>query len=989
MSVTLGDAFVRVRPDTDNFEAETKSGIGSGLKKVAGLIGVTLFGKALKDGANAVVGKASDLNETVNKSSVIFGKNADAILRWSTRSDKAFGLTQASALASAASFGDMFSQIGFTEKASARMSKSTVKMAADLGSFNNLETDDVLDRISASLRGEFDSLQAVIPNINAARVQTKALAMTGKESAESLTAQEKAAATLAIIHKDGARAMGDFKRTQDGYANSNKVVAAQVENLKTKIGSALLPIWQAASNVLRTEVMPPALEFADKVLPKIAAGVSKWVGSGDPGEMVGKLKTELSGIDWPGIGESIADLGDSFTTLGKGLSGVSLDTVNDTVSVFGEVIGFAADHVDLLAKALPFLVGGLIAYRGAQLVNNAVGRDSIIGFGLQLAATRSLTLANRELAASLASVNGASGGMVSGVSTATTRVSRLGQVAKVAGGAAGIAAIAHGTQETNKALGVLETTAGGALTGFAVGGPWGAAIGAGVGLLGGLWKATRKTSNEMPTAADAAKKYATQIDAIANASGRARRAEILRLLQMEDGVIPAAQQLGIDTNVLVAALGGNDRAVRKINGAWKTHQGVLDAMNLEKITTFLTDQGWALSQSDQQLDENRAALKKWDGKLRDSGAEVGRMNPKLRLLGNVKPSSKWSALYSADLETATHTTRTKVTEIGAGIEGASGKWKVDMGPLQRRIVGGLGGLSNVATAKANEVGVDIGTGLKTGLGSMFQNVINEAIRIVNGAIQAGKKEADAHSPSRRTHELGRDLGKGLAGGLVSTGDMVAKAAEQVTEKAIDALQKKLESAQGLLSRLGSQFHNISSTVRDAFAPDLLSSESVSDFFTSGTSALDKLKGLSAARKKLLGMGASRGFITQLFQSGNSNLITELAGGSRGQLQDAQSLFGQTNKWAKFLGDSVAWNSTSGGQVLGDRINGVRDEIRELRKDLRDARGRQHAAEHRGGKGRDGIDNGRPNIVQNIYDKSGDPRKTANESARHFAFAGGG
>ena len=67
-----------------------------------------------------------------------------------------------------------------TGKEAANTSQQVVQFAADLGAFNNVETADVLERIQAGFRGEYDSLQALIPNINALRVQKEALAETGK-----------------------------------------------------------------------------------------------------------------------------------------------------------------------------------------------------------------------------------------------------------------------------------------------------------------------------------------------------------------------------------------------------------------------------------------------------------------------------------------------------------------------------------------------------------------------------------------------------------------------------------------------------------------------------------------------------------------------------------------------------------------------------------------------------------------------------------------
>lgn len=219
------------------------AGISGKLSSVRAPAAAALGGIAI--GAFKAVQGASDLNETVSKSQAIFGSQAGAMNTWAGGAAKSMGLSKAAALDAASGFGDMFSQIGFSGKAAADMSRNVVGLSADLGSFNNLPTADVNERIAAAFRGEYDSLQALIPNINAARVESEAMAATGKKTAKELTAQEKATAVLAIVQKDGAKAAGDFERTQGGAANQTKIAQATAQNLAAEFGQKLLPAYVA------------------------------------------------------------------------------------------------------------------------------------------------------------------------------------------------------------------------------------------------------------------------------------------------------------------------------------------------------------------------------------------------------------------------------------------------------------------------------------------------------------------------------------------------------------------------------------------------------------------------------------------------------------------------------------------------------------------------------------------------------------------------
>lgn len=273
MALTVAQGVVEVTADASGIPKRIASDIdgSQGELEAAGTrAGGSIFGAIMKSavvlGGLAVVGNfiggsvkgASDLNETVSKSKTIFGDFYAGIDQWTDRSAKTLGLSKEAALDAATGFGNMFSQLGFVGQAAADMSRAVVQTSADLGSFNNLETSDVAERMSAAFRGEYDSLQALIPNINAARVEQEAMAATGKTNAAELTAQEKATAVLAIVQKDGAAAAGDFAKTAEGAANKQKTMTASLEDQQAKLGGLLLPAWQGFLGFL-TDTAIPAL----------------------------------------------------------------------------------------------------------------------------------------------------------------------------------------------------------------------------------------------------------------------------------------------------------------------------------------------------------------------------------------------------------------------------------------------------------------------------------------------------------------------------------------------------------------------------------------------------------------------------------------------------------------------------------------------------------------------------------------------------------
>lgn len=302
--------------------------VGTAMKAAGSAIAAAGIGGLLKDSLSA----ASNLNETINKSNTIFGQNAGVVSKWAQNSARSVGLSRQAALEAAAGFGNMFTQLGFAGDQAANLSTQVVQMSADLGSFNNLPTADVADRISAAFRGEYDSLQALIPNINAARVEQEAMAMTGKTVASSLTAQEKAAATLAIVQKDGAAAMGDFAKTSDGLANSQKILSAEWDNAKGRLGELL--VGPAASFT----------QWLTDMIPKVAA-FGGWI---------------RDNADW------LVPLG---VVIGTVVAAVKIWTIAQAALNFV----LAANPVGLVIVAIAALVAGLVvAYQKSETFREIV-----------------------------------------------------------------------------------------------------------------------------------------------------------------------------------------------------------------------------------------------------------------------------------------------------------------------------------------------------------------------------------------------------------------------------------------------------------------------------------------------------------------------------------------------------------------------------------------------------------------------------------------
>ncbi len=289
-----------------DFGSDALKKYGEQAMKVGGMLtlGVTTPLAMMGKGA---ISAASDLSESMSKSEVVFGDMADSMAAFYDTAAASMGMSKQAAAEAAGTFGNLFQAMGLGQEDAAGMSKNLLQLGADLASFNNMNPTEVLDKLRAGLVGEAEPLRALGVNLSAARMEMEAArlgivkttvdqgalteahdkynlavqkliearrkygagstqaaaasmavakaeeaiqeAMAG--STEELTTAQKAQAAYAIIMQDTKLAQGDFARTSDGLANSQRILAAQFADLQAELGTQLLPIAVKVAEVLK------------------------------------------------------------------------------------------------------------------------------------------------------------------------------------------------------------------------------------------------------------------------------------------------------------------------------------------------------------------------------------------------------------------------------------------------------------------------------------------------------------------------------------------------------------------------------------------------------------------------------------------------------------------------------------------------------------------------------------------------------------------
>lgn len=292
----FGQGLMTAEKDTKKFS----SNVDKYSKKMAAAFAVAAAAAAtmaIKIGLDSVKA-ASDLNEEISKSEVIFGDVAGEIQAFAKTADKALGLTQKEALTAASTFATFGKASGLTGKDLAKFSKGATTLASDLASFYNTNADEAITAIGAALRGESEPIRKFGVLLDESTLKAKAMELGLYDGKGALDAQAKSLATYEVILDQTGDAQGDFGRTSDGLAGQQKILRAQIENLKTSLGETLLPTMK---DVI-TQANFLAAAFGGK----------------DPESLTERAR-ELAGV-YDGQGAGAYNLGLALTNVGKAFS---------------------------------------------------------------------------------------------------------------------------------------------------------------------------------------------------------------------------------------------------------------------------------------------------------------------------------------------------------------------------------------------------------------------------------------------------------------------------------------------------------------------------------------------------------------------------------------------------------------------------------------------------------------------------------------------
>lgn len=355
----LGDSIKDAGDKTITFGDLLKANLLSDyIQKGIGKIAEGFWG-FLKKGVDL----ASNLQEVQNVVDTTFGDGAEQIYSWSEAAAESFGMSSLQAQNFNGTLGAMLKSMGLTDDAVLKMSTDMVGLAGDMASFYNLDVETAFEKIRAGISGETEPLRQLGINMSVANLEAYALSQGIETAYDKMSQSEQAILRYNYLMSVTADAQGDFAKTSDSFANQQRILQLQWENLSASLGQKLLP---SLNNVLITanEKLPQA-ERSIENIGRILGTVTEFA--------LDNHEAILSLIAAYGTFYGVMKAGNTVSTAVTAIKSLTTATKSAEAAQHGMNAAAAANPYVLLASAIAAVTVGFIAFaNSADTVHNRI-----------------------------------------------------------------------------------------------------------------------------------------------------------------------------------------------------------------------------------------------------------------------------------------------------------------------------------------------------------------------------------------------------------------------------------------------------------------------------------------------------------------------------------------------------------------------------------------------------------------------------------------
>ena len=249
----IQDESKKCDSSVDDSSGNISESLTGAFKAVVSSAAFIKVGQMLLQLAGQSIELASDLEEVQNVVDVTFGsEGSKKIEKWASEAAAKFGLTELQAKRYSSTLGAMMKSSGMTEDQIADMSMNLAGLAADMASFYNMDFDTAFSKIQSGMAGMSMPLRQLGIDMSESAVAAYAQAAGFETAFDKMSESEQMIVRYGYLMQATADAQGDFARTSDSFANSQRRMTTGFDTLKAQLGEALLPIATQVSDAVAT-----------------------------------------------------------------------------------------------------------------------------------------------------------------------------------------------------------------------------------------------------------------------------------------------------------------------------------------------------------------------------------------------------------------------------------------------------------------------------------------------------------------------------------------------------------------------------------------------------------------------------------------------------------------------------------------------------------------------------------------------------------------
>lgn len=299
---------------------------------------LTAFGAIITGVSFKLAKMASDANEIQSRFNYVFGEMSKDANKWAEDFADSFNQSTSEIKSMMATLQDTLVPMGVAEEKAFTLNKTITQLAIDMSSFANVPLEQAMNDIQSAIVGQSRPMRKYGSVLTETRVKANALKEGIIDTDRELTEQEKILSRVNLMMQDMSKAQGDYKRTQDSFANRLRETRNLLKNIGEESGTYVLPQISALLSHVQS-----GINWFDQLPAPLKEVISQFaVWSGIMAGIVGPLALFVGFLPQIAAGLSMVSGGFAPFLIG----GAVIAGVTKLVSIFNDLNDTQDDNLE-------------------------------------------------------------------------------------------------------------------------------------------------------------------------------------------------------------------------------------------------------------------------------------------------------------------------------------------------------------------------------------------------------------------------------------------------------------------------------------------------------------------------------------------------------------------------------------------------------------------------------------------------------------------